>query len=170
MQRGPHGLWCSLSRVWVGHGFSRAVKILFSTRLQPLRDANFKTAPLRTLASIEIGATQIEAAFAANHFAAVSAQRGRAVGTDRGYILLRIRRDDVRKNAARKNALRSFTRSGRNLGARRTPSRIECRAHVRCCSTDRVARKHERLRKPVCIKVREVAPGLLDKPTTEALL
>ena len=43
-------------------------------------------------ASVKIGTAQIEAAFLADHLAAVYAQLGRAIGTDRGRVLLRIRR------------------------------------------------------------------------------
>jgi hypothetical protein len=79
--------------------------MLVETGLAPSHSAAGDAASLVSIgnraASIEIGATQIEAAFAANHLAAESAQLGRAVGTDRGYILLRIRRGEARKNATR---------------------------------------------------------------------
>jgi hypothetical protein len=58
------------------------------------------------LLSVEIGAAQIKAALLANHFAAVSTQLGRAIGTNRGSILLDRRRRKIRDTGRRFNYFR----------------------------------------------------------------
>jgi hypothetical protein len=55
----------------------------------------------KTLISVKIGAAQIEAAFLTNNFAAVSAQFVRAVGTDRGSILLGISGHAINRHGRR---------------------------------------------------------------------
>src|ERR1700694_3037874 len=86
---------------------------------------------------VEIRAAQIEAAFLANHLAAVSMQLGGAVRADRGRIILQIRWSGIRRSEIRGNASPDLNYSRRSLGIGRThdpmggqtPGRPQCR----CC-------------------------------------
>ena len=94
-------------------------------------------------------------------------QLGGAVRADRGRIILQIRWNGIPRSETRGNASPSLNYSWRSRGIGRTHHRMwgqtQRRPHVRCCSTDPAARKHERFRTRVWIQVR---PGdLLDKPT-----
>src|ERR1019366_5179490 len=83
VRRSPHPVFNSIFH-YINSAFppGQFWRVYFRQRIIDLRGKSSKPGLDSISASIKIGTTQIEGAVLANHLAAVSAQLGRAVGTD----------------------------------------------------------------------------------------